>query len=154
MRHVYDVVDQKRHPNFIKFHPKREFYTFARNTIRKLMRLAPVGARKHENWMNISIFTKHYQNPTRLIQSVPSDPLLGSEIAPDEPGRPTGPAGPAEPARDGPGWAGPGWPARPPGPAWPADALLCGEGSGKRKGGRRRAGRTPPPHSYHRRCVI
>ena len=59
------------------------------------------------------------------------------------------PSGLAEPGR--PGLASPAARSR-----LPAGGLLCG-GRGRRgkgKGGGQRTGRTPPPHSYHRRWVI
>ena len=103
----------------------------------------------------ISVFLDVYDvfapkwHPRIIKKGARNDFLVRGAPSRARPARPAGRAGWPSPA-------GPGWPARPPGPAWPAGALLRGEGgrSGKSKGERQRAGRTPPPHSYHRRWVI
>ena len=83
------------------------------------------------------------EKPTRLAPSVPNDPLFGSKVITDEPGRlgrPAWPAGRARPARAGqPGRLVP--PGRPGG-------LLCGRGTKgecRRRAAHRRGGRPPTP---------
>ena len=156
--HVYGIFAQKFHPEFIKFHPKWHFHAFFTKPYWKAFE---IDTRRDKNFTfatpksQISTFSyvsdvftpKRHPNSSIWSPMIPFwIPKWSQTSSASSAGRPSGLA---EPGR--PGLASPAARSR-----LPAGGLLCG-GRGRRgkgKGGGQRTGRTPPPHSYHRRWVI
>ena len=131
---------------------------FSPNPIEKPSRLTPVGTRisllglQNHRFSLFSyvydVFASKWHH--RFMIWCPTIPFWTPKWSQTSSASSAGrPSGLAEPGR--PGLASPAARSR-----LPAGGLLCG-GRGRRgkgKGGGQRTGRTPPPHSYHRRWVI
>ena len=161
--HVYDVFTQESHPDCIEFHPN-DNPTLLRETLLKSPRDShSSGPEFHfsETKITLSFFIPvrrfHSKSSQGIHKMVSNDPILDSEVVPDELGQLGRPAE----------WAGRAWPARagqPGGRASPAGrpGRLAGRWAASREGnegraqeGAQRAGADgAPPHPYHRRWVI